>query len=168
MKFVLAISLCLFFGFNAFAQAEQSADKSEVSVGEILLTRDSGNTKAGDADDKFTTTDIPIHCFIQLDSSKPTTLKMNLIAVRAAGLKPETKIVTISYTTKENENQVNFNASPNGVWAAGDYRVDIFVDGKLAKSRSFEIEKSLKEIKKEKPITPKLLAPRKSIKKTKN
>lgn len=164
MKLVLALSLCLFFGFNAYTQTE----KTEVGVEEIILSRSDGKGNGGGASDKFTTTDAPIYCTINLDSAGSATVKMNFVAVRAAGLKPETKVVVVSYETKENQNQVNFNASPNGVWAAGSYRVDIFINGKLVKSRAFEIEKSAKEIEKKKPAPVKSFTARKPVKKARN
>lgn len=162
MKFVLAVFLCLFLGSNGFSQSEEVNKNSAVGVEEITLARGDGNGKAGEATDKFVATDVPIFCFIQLDSEKPATVKMILVAVKAVGLKPESKVVAVSYTTKEKQNQVNFTASPDGVWAAGDYRADIYVDGKLAKSRAFIIEKSAKEIKKQNAPAPKSAAPRKS------
>jgi hypothetical protein len=165
MKIVLAVSLCLFFSLNAFAQTEQSGNVAEFVIEEISLARDDGNGKAGEVTNKFMTTDRPIHYIIQLNSDKPATVKMNLVAVKATGLKPETKIITVNYTTKENQNRVSFTASPGVVWAAGTYRVDIFVDGKLAGSQAFEIEKSPKQIDKEKQTTPKSLVPRKILKK---
>lgn len=165
MKFVLAVILCLFLGFNAFPQMDEPDKNSAVDVEEITLARGDGGGKAVEATDKFIVTDVPIFCFIQLDSEKSATVKMILIAVKAVGLKPESKIVTVSYATKEKQNRVNFTASPDGVWAAGDYRAEIYIDGKLAKSRAFTIEKSPLEIKKQKPIASKSLVPRKSIKK---
>ena len=161
MKLVFALSLCLFFGAGAFAQIA----KPELAVEEITLSRSDGKGNVGEATDKFTTADRPIYCTINLASIETATVKMNLVAVKAAGLKPETKVVAVSYTTNGNQNQVNFDASPNGVWAAGSYRVDIFINGKLAKSRAFEIEKSAKETDK-KPAPAKSFAPRKPIKKT--
>ena len=166
MKLVLAVFLCLFLGLNAFPQSEENTQNSAVGVEEITLARGDGSGKAGETTDKFITTDIPIFCFIQLDAEKSATVKMILIAVKAVGLKPESKIVTVSYTTKENQNRVNFTASPNGVWATGDYRADVYIDGKLAKSRTFIIEKPSKEFEKPLPSAPKSLAPRKSVKKT--
>lgn len=165
MKLVLAVFLCLFFGLNAFAQSEETTKNPVVGVKEISLARGDRSGKAGETTDKFVTTDVPIFCFIQLDSEKPATVKMIFVAVKAVGLKPESKVVTVGYTTKDAENQVNFTASPKGVWAAGDYRADIYIDGKLAKSRLFTIEKSPKEIEKQTAPAPKSLAPpRKSLK----
>ncbi len=165
MKFVLAISLCLFFSLNAFTQTEQNKNAAEFVVEGISLARDDGSGKPGEVTDKFIITDRPIHCLIQLNLDKPATVKMNLVAVKANGLKPETKSITVSYTTKENQNLVNFTASPDVVWAAGTYRVDIFIDGKPARSQIFEIEKSSKQIDKEKQTPLKSLVPRKIIKK---
>jgi len=165
MKIVLAVFLCLFFSFNAFAQTESNGNVAESAVEEISLARDDGSGKAGEETDKFITTDRPIHCMIQLNSGKPATIKMNLIAVKAIGLKPETKVVTVSYITKENQNLVNFTGSPDVAWAAGTYRVDIFINGKLAGSQTFEIEKSPKQTDKEKSTVPKSFVPRKIIKK---
>ncbi len=165
MKLVLAVFLYLFTGLNAFSQSEENTKNFAVGVEEIVLARGDGSGKAGETTDKFAATDSPIFCFIELDSDKSATVKMILVAVKAVGLKPESKIVTVSYTTQANQNQVNFTASPNGVWAAGDYRADIYIDGKLAKSRAFIIEKSRKEIDKQTTPAPKSLAPRKSVKK---
>jgi hypothetical protein len=165
MKTVFFVFLCLFLSVNAFAQSEAITDDSKVSIEEITLARDDGNNKAGDTTDKFLTTDNPIYCIIQLNSLKSATVKMILVAVKAHGLKPETKSISVSYTTNGNQNRVNFNASPDGEWAAGDYRVDVYIDGKFAQSRAFKIEKSMKEVQSEKQIVPKSFAPRKIIKK---
>ena len=168
MKIFLSISLGLLFGLNAFAQSVGTDKNSAVTIEQITLARDDGKGKAGDAAEKFLTTDIPIHCFIQLSSDQATTVKLILVAVKAVGLKPETKSVSVSYTTDGEQNQVNFNASPKGVWAAGIYRADIYIDGKLAESRTFEIEKSLKKPDDMKPAAPKSFAPRLNKKQRKN
>ncbi len=155
MKVFLAVFLCLFFGFNVFAQADSNENNKEIGVEELSLAHDDGNGKAGEAANVFTTTDVPIHCFVQLASTKSVLVKMNFVAVKAVGLKSETKVVTVSYKTNGKQNAVTFNASPETIWAAGAYRVDVLVDGKLAKSLEFEIKKSPKEISKEKQPQPK-------------
>ena len=122
MKLVLIISLCLFFALNAFAQTDETIKNTEPSVEEITLARDDGSGQAGEAAEKFAITDRPIYCILQIASPKPVAVKMILAAVKANGLKPETKIVTLNYTTKEGETGVTFNFSPGkGVWSAGDY-----------------------------------------------
>ncbi len=161
MKIVLIISLCLFFSFDAFAQTEPENKNAEISIEEISLARDDGSGKPGEITEKFLTTDTPIHCIIQLSSTKSATVKMILVAVKANGLKPETKSISVSYKTNGNENGVTFNASPRGVWAAGDYRADVYINDKFAKSQTFKIEKSPTEAQNEKPPAPKTFAPRK-------
>ena len=58
---------------------------------------------------------------------------MNLIAESVPGVKPDTKVVSTSYTTKDGENRVSFNGRPAGKWVPGKYRADIFVDGNCKK-----------------------------------
>ncbi len=139
MKIVLVVFLCLFFGFNVLAQNEDSGD---VGIEAVLLARDDGSGKAGEETAVFTADDVPIHCSVQLNSMKPTSVKMNLIAVSVAGVKPETKVVTTSYKTNGKQNLVNFTGTPEGIWTIGKYRVDIFIDGKLSANREFEVQKS--------------------------
>lgn len=163
MKIVLAIFCCLLLGFSITAQTE--TPNAEVAVEAVSLARDDGSGKPGEVTGKFLTTDTPIHCFIQLDSIKPATVKLILVAVKAAGLPPETKSIAVSYTTNGNQNQINFNAAPEKAWAAGSYRADIYVNGKLAVSRLFEIEISAKEIVPKKTPVPKPFIPRRIAKK---
>lgn len=155
MKIFLTVFLCLFFSLNILGQTEQNENDEKIAVEEISLARDDGSGKAGEATNVFMTTDIPIHCFVQLASTKSVLVKMSLVAVKAEGLRAETKVVTVNFKTNGQGNQVNFNASPEKNWAAGAYRVDIFIDGKLAKSLEFEIKKSPKEISKGKQPPPK-------------
>lgn len=155
MKIFLAVFLCLFFGFNIFGQSNSTESKEEIGVEEITLARDDGSGKAGEITDSFLTTDVPIHCFVQLDSIKTVVVKIILVAVKVIGLKPESKVVTISYKTNGTQNGINFNASPEKIWAAGTYRADVLIDGKLAKSLEFEIKKSSKQIANEKQSPPK-------------
>lgn len=130
------------FTLNIFAQIEQkTAVVRPVGIEEIYLAKDDGSGKAGDVAESFTTTDIPIYCVVQLDSMNPTTVKMNFVAVEVPGVKPETKVVSVSYKTNGAQNRVSFTGKPDGVWVAGNYRIDVFLDDKLAQSKNFEITK---------------------------
>ncbi|HEX9960217.1 MAG TPA: hypothetical protein VGB00_04765 [Pyrinomonadaceae bacterium] len=143
MKLVSIIFLCLFLALAAFGQTpEPIQDDQSVAVEEIYLAKDNGEGKAGDAETSFLTTDVPIFCVVQLNSIKPATVKMNFIAVKVAGVKAETKVVSVSFKTNGRQNRVNFTGKPEGAWIAGNYRVDVFIDGKLAGSRDLEIQKS--------------------------
>lgn len=165
MKLVLVISLCLFLGSSVTGQTA-SAVQTAVGIESISLARDDGAGKAGEMTEKFLTTDTPIHFLIRLDSTAPVTVRMNLVAVKAAGLKPETRSINVSYTTDGTQNQVNFDASPDGVWAAGSYRADIFTNGVFAESLAFEIEQSPNAARTKPTPTTENFAPRKRTRKT--
>jgi hypothetical protein len=171
LKIILTVFFCLFINFGVLAQTNAEnknlKEEKEVSVEEIYLARDDGKGNPGATVEKFSVNDRPVYCIIQLNTEKPVTVKMIFVAAKADRLKPETKIITVSYTTKENENGVTFNASPDGLWMAGEYRIDVYVNNKLAKSRAFEIGNPKIEFSKDKTqTTPKSFAPRKKIKKT--
>lgn len=140
MKFILTGFLCLFFVSISFAQTKDSMEIKEQSVEKIVLARKDKDGNIEEGVEIFSTKDIPIYCYIDLNSDQPTLVKMEFIAVKAKDLRPNTKIVTVSYKTKNGENTVSFNASPGKIWATGDYRIDIFLDGKIAESKEFEIE----------------------------
>lgn len=153
MKIIFLLLLCFCFGFNVFGQSEP--DIAEVIVEKISLARGDGNGEIGEETTTFFTTDIPIYCSVQLNATKSITVKMNFVAVEANGLKPGKTVVTVSYKTNGKQNLVNFNASPAEIWAAGKYRVDILIDGKLAESQSFEIQKPTPKVNDEKTTQPK-------------
>lgn len=142
MKTFLALSFCLFFSLAIFAQPPAAAPKAKAAVGveSIILMRDDGDGNADEETSVFNQTDVPIHCQIQLDSFIPATVRMNLIAMNVKGLKAESKIITVSYKTNGEQNIVNFKGSPDNVWLAGKYRIDIFVDEKPAGNKEFEIQ----------------------------
>ena len=135
MKLFLLILIIGVVQVAAFAQAP-----APTSINQAYLAKDDGSGHAGDPATSFVSTDIPIYCVIQLESAIPTTVKMDLVAARVPGVKPETKVVSTSYTTKDGQNRVNFNGRPAGKWVPGTYRADIYIDGKLAKNLTFEIK----------------------------
>jgi len=150
VKIILVTTLCLLFAFSAFAQIEDGkmSEPETVVVEQMYLAKDNGEGKAGDMAENFLTTDIPIYCVVQLNSTKPATVKMNLVAVNVAGVKAESKVITVSYKTNGKQDRVSFTGKPDGVWTAGSYRIDIFIDDKPAVGKSFEIKKSSTEIQK--------------------
>ena len=140
--FLFTIFVLFFSAFEAFAQTPPSAAATPEAPGieQVYLAKDDGDGKAGDQVSEFRTTDIPIYCVVLLESDAKTVVKMNFVAVSVSGVKPETKVVTASYTTKEGQNRVNFSGRPEGKWTPGKYRVDLFLDGKIAKNIEFEIK----------------------------
>ena len=141
MRSVLLICLLFLFCFGAFGQ-EGDDPTAPVGIAELYLAMDDGTGKAGDQATSFVTTDVPIYCVVQLDSGSPVTVKMNLVAVSVQGVKAETKVVSASYTTRDNQDRVNFTGRPAGQWVAGLYRVDIFVGDLPVVSREFAVQKS--------------------------
>ena len=133
-----SIILFLLVGFSSLGIFGQT--KTAVGIEDIYLAKDDGSGKAGDAATTFSTSDIPIYCVVQLDSTEPVTVKMNLVAENVPGVKAETKVVSTTYTTKGGENRVNFYGKPAGKWTAGRYRADIFIDGKVVKTLVFDIK----------------------------
>jgi hypothetical protein len=128
--------ICVLAAFAAFAQDEVPPPVIE----EVYLARDDGNGKAGEEVKEFRTTDVPIHCVVLLNASAKVTVKMNFVAVNVAGVRAETKVVTASYTTAENQDRVYFTGRPDGKWTPGRYRVDLFVNSKPAGKVEFDIK----------------------------
>lgn len=139
MKIILVSALCLLFAFGAFAQEVEKTPPETVAVEQMFLARDDGEGKAGAEAESFLTTDIPIYCVVQLNSSKSVTVKMNFVAVKVQGVKAETRVISVSYKTNGRQNRVNFTGKPEKNWTAGNYRIDIFIDDKLAMGKTFEI-----------------------------
>jgi hypothetical protein len=151
MKIILVTTLCFLFAFSAFAQGVENGKTpapETVAVEQLFLAKDDGEGKAGDEAEEFLTTDIPIYCVVQLNSSKPAVVKMNFVAVNVQGVKAETKVISVSYKTNGKQNRVSFTGKPEGAWTAGSYRIDIYIDDKLATGKSFEIKRSPSEMKK--------------------
>lgn len=140
LKIIAALTLLILSSLAAFSQTETVTPTPGVE--EIYLAKDDGAGKAGDQATEFQTTDIPIYCVVLLDAAGKTTVKMNFVAVNVAGVKPETKVVTASYTTREGQNRVNFTGRPEAKWTPGRYRVDLFLDGKAARTLEFDIKGS--------------------------
>ncbi len=164
LKVLFFLIFCLLFCLNIFGQVDANQTESEILVKEFYLARDDGHGKAGEGAEKFFTNDVPIYCVVQLNSMKSATVKMNLIAVKVPGVKPESKVFTVSYKTNGKQSRVNFTGQPEGgTWIAGTYRIDIFIDEKPANTQIFEIQKRQKEI--EADARPKAKTPNKAVRK---
>jgi hypothetical protein len=140
MKAALLLTISLLFCGAAMAQTATPTPSPTTGIEEVYLAKDDGEGKAGEQVTEFGTTDIPIYCVVLLESNRVAVVKMNFVAVSVAGVKPETKVVTASYTTKNGQNRVNFTGRPEGKWTPGKYRVDLFLDGKITKTVEFQIK----------------------------
>ena len=124
---------------DAALTAVSAAPVDVPTVAAIYLARDDGTGHAGDPATVFRPRDVPIYCVVQLKSAGPFDVRMDLLAVAVAGVKPGTRVVSARYTTRGREDRVNFTGSPQGVWVAGRYRADVFVNGKPAGRLEFEV-----------------------------
>jgi hypothetical protein len=144
LKFFLLTAIFVIFSLTAFGQ---TVTPTPIGIDEVYLAKDDGTGHAATSPTSiFLPTDIPIYCIVQLDSLTSATVKMNLVAEQVPGVKAESKVVSASYTTKDGQNRVNFYGRPDGTWAPGKYRADIFIDGKLAKNLQFEIKAPVKAV----------------------
>lgn len=129
-------SVFLFILVLTSGMSAQEADSpAPFAISEIYLAKDDGTGNAGEPAVGFVISDVPIYCVVRLTSTAAATLKMDLIAVSVPGVKPGTRVVSASYTTKDNEDRVNFSGRPHGQWIAGSYRVDIYIGNLLAGRR---------------------------------
>ena len=143
MRFAHTLLITLLFSLAVLSQAPQALPEPAVGkVEDVYLARDNGEGKVGDIVEDFTTRDTRIHCVVMLTSFDPTLVKMLLVAVKVPGVKPESKVVTAAYTTKQGQDRVFFSGSPDGEWVTGTYRIDIFVADKKERSVTFEIKGS--------------------------
>jgi len=136
--FILLFLFCI--GLTAQSSEPVKADPGASVVEDLYLARDDGGGKAGDVTSTFSPADIPIHCIVVLSKTHPIGVKMNFVAVKVAGVKPESRVVSSAYTTRQGQDRVFFTGRPDRRWVAGVYRIDIFVEGKLEKSLAFEVK----------------------------
>ena len=155
MKFAASLTLFLFLAITAHGQeADSPAPPPQPIISAIFLAKADANGRAGEAAETFLVTDVPIFCVVKLYSPGVALVKMDFVAAKVPGVKPETKVVSTSYTTKEYEDRVNFSGRPDGQWVAGKYRVDIFVGEKKMRNIEFEIKPSTAEADKPSTIKP--------------
>ena len=142
IKIALQFAVILACAVTFFGQ-ESDSTVPQIGIKELYLAKDDGSGKAGEQATSFITTDVPIYCVVQLDSVGVVTVRMNLIAVAVAGVKAETRVVSTTYTTRDNEDRVNFSGKPAGQWVPGRYRVDIFIGDRASVSREFAVQKAV-------------------------
>ena len=139
MRTAQTLFLIALYCAAAFAQAPQPI-LPLANVEDVYLARDDGVGKAGDVTDSFAPSDIPIHCVVVLADGQPRAVKMMLVAVKVPGVRPESRVVAASYTTKDKQNRVYFTGRPDGKWVPGTYRIDIFVYDRKERSVTFEVK----------------------------
>lgn len=159
---VLPVVVCLFSAVNALSQ---SGKATSVVVDNLYLAKDDGTGKPGEPAEWFYTSDVPIYVVVMAEPAKSAAVTMRFVTVAVPGLKPESKILSTNYNLKEGNSTVWFNGRPFGsYWIAGKYRVDILIDGVLAKSQEFEVRKAA-GAEKTTTFAPQRTRPKKPVKK---
>jgi hypothetical protein len=76
-----------------------------------------------------------------VDVPSGTKLRSEWIAVKTQVAPPNYKIDSVDLTTAADSSRANFSFSkPNAGWPQGDYRVDLFINGKKSTSVPFQIK----------------------------
>ena len=141
MRFAHISLFLIVLCFGAYGQPPKPVDVApSMTVEDVYLARDDGEGRAGEVTSVFTQTDIPIHCIVMLAKSDPAAVRMNFVAVKVNGVKPDSRVVSASYLTVQGQDRVFFTGKPHDKWTAGSYRIDVFVNDKLEKSLDFEVK----------------------------
>ena len=150
----IAAFLVLIFAFAGMSVAQEPASTPAPIIAEIYLAKQDADGKAGEPAEQFIVTDIPIFCVVRLYAPGVAAVKMDFIAAKVPGVKPESKVVSTSYTTKENEDRVKFTGRPQGQWVAGKYRVDVFIGDKKFRIIELEIRPASSDAQRPVPAKP--------------
>jgi hypothetical protein len=145
MKLICTVFLCVSGFLSVSGQTGKSGysdPRKDPKPATLTLAREDADGNITENIDVFRPTDIPIYCYVDLNSTAPVTVKLNFIAVKVKGVRPNARVISISYATKNGEDNVTFTGKPEKVWIVGVYRVDILLDGKPTLSKSFEVQLS--------------------------
>jgi hypothetical protein len=148
---IVAVFLCL---IGTGISQESDAQPIPAELAEVFLAKKGVDGQAGERAANFLVTDIPIFCVVRLPSPGVATVRLDFIAAKVPGVKPESKVVSLRYVTKEAEDRVNFSSKPQGLWVPGTYRVDVFVGTRKVSNIEFEIRAVPGEVAKPSTIKP--------------
>ena len=137
MKFLLAAALCI--AAVGSVQAQTNGDEDSPKVSKTTLARKESDGTITEDPETFRPKDVPIICYVDLTVDHPVEVRLVSVAKRAVGLRPESRIATVTYKTKQGESGVTFTSRPKGLWAAGSYRADVFLNGTLSDSKDFTV-----------------------------
>ena len=143
--FCLAFALLAAFGSNQSASAKEDEKEPEVSIEKLTLVKDSGESfkevESFKPNDTF-------GVLVKLNAEPPagTKVKAIWIAADAGGMKDKKileKEVTFSKEALKDakiKDRVDFTLSHDNPYPAGDYKVEIYLNGDLTDTVEFSIE----------------------------
>ena len=124
---------------NTSSSNSSSAPKSGIQVTSIDLATDNGG-QPGDTVQQFSPSDNPMHFVIKLsEATKGTKVKVVLKAVSVDTGDRDTKVGELDYETKSFENRVNAQFELPRDWPTGTWRLEVYVNGSLNKTRDFQV-----------------------------
>ncbi len=108
---------------------------SSANIGDAWLASDKeGNNRTT----AFSQSDV-MNLFVELKNApEDTELKVSWIAVNAEGVDPNFVINESSYTSSDDT--VHFDLSNDNLWPVGSYKADIYLNGKLDRTLTFEVQ----------------------------
>lgn len=108
---------------------------SSANIGNAWLSTDAeGNNRTT----TFSQSDV-MNLFVELKNAPDDTkLKVSWIAVNAQGLDPNYVIKELDYTSSDDT--VHFDLSNDNLWPVGSYQADIYLNGTLDRSLTFEVQ----------------------------
>jgi hypothetical protein len=108
---------------------------STANIGDAWLSADAeGNNRTT----VFSQSDV-MNLFVDLrNAPEDTEIKVSWLAVDAEGLDPNFLIKELSY--KSSDDTIHFDLSNDNLWPLGSYKADIYLNGKLDRSLTFEVQ----------------------------
>lgn len=129
------VQICLAVATVVLATLACSFNVSTANIKDVTMARD--------AEGKQPTTtfaqDETFYCVVQLaNAPDDTTVKAAWTAVEAEGVEPNFFIDETELTT--GSGSLHFKLSNDNLWPKGRYKVDLYVNGKLARTVDFKVE----------------------------
>lgn len=134
------VFLCVFFLVSMLTCATVFAAAELVSL--TICKGISSELNPVDPTDKFTLDTAAIHAVAKIEGGKPNTkVTGTFISVDAISI-PNYEINTAdAVLQKEGTTNAHFSLSkPNNGWPAGNYKIDVFIDGKKVGSAPFSVK----------------------------
>ena len=108
---------------------------STANIGDAWLSNDSeGNNRTTTFSQEDT-----MNLFVELNNAPDDTeLKVAWIAVDAEGVDPNYLLNETNFTSSDDV--VHFDLSNDNLWPVGSYKVDVYLNGTLDRSLTFEVQ----------------------------
>jgi hypothetical protein len=120
--------------------SEPQSETGELTLQTAEMRKDDGNGQSSDQSTETFSQAENIHCYIDWEKPKSgTKIKFVYIAVDAGTLKNETIKEVNLVTVNDTDNLANSSLTSKKPFPKGQYKVDIYINDKLARTVQFEI-----------------------------